>query len=45
MDDVQDVQVSREAGMPEATAAVERTGTYLQRVLDNTPSPAPGCQF
>ena len=36
MDDVQEVQVSREAWMPGATAAVERTGTYSQRVPEST---------
>ena len=33
-DDVQDVQVSREAWMPGATAAAKRTGMYLPRVMD-----------
>ncbi len=38
MDDVQEVQVSREARMPGATVAAERTGTYLPRVLESTRS-------
>ena len=35
MDDVQDVQVSREARMPGATAAADPTGMYLRRVLES----------